>query len=372
MKNVAIIGDSHTGIALAKKLMKHENFKCVLVGKGECPAGDVNKFLDCDIFFAVSDDDAENIRTILLIRKNNARPIYTVLIQMNLASKIEKMVPNVKFVNQAELAAKKFVLAMYEDDESPHVSPESPRGIKFSFKMDPLIRKATMFIGGLLLGSTIFFMFNDGMRWIDAVYFTVTMMTTVGFGDYSLRDHGDGSKMFGTVVMILSVLSVSLIFALINDTLIRKRKEFTHGITKYKGKGHVIVVGGGSVGYRVLTELIAIGEHPVLIDKNIDGRFVPNILAMKVPFLIGDATNEELLVAANIAEAKGVIAVTQNDLVNLEVGLDSKTLHPDKRVVLRIYDQKLSSSLKDNKIINHSYSMSSIAADHLISAMDKE
>ena len=135
-------------------------------------------------------------------------------------------------------------------------------------------------------------------------------------------------------------------------------------------KNKTLFIGGGSVGSKVIKELLERGEKVVLIDKSLEGRIIKDVLDMRIPFIIGDATNEKFLYDANISKCKAIIVVTQNDLVNLEVGLDSKTIFPNLRVVLRIYNQDLSASLKNNKIIKHSYSMSYIAAEYFSKKID--
>jgi hypothetical protein len=385
-KTVLILGASHTGIALSKKIKADPNFECVLSDTFSCPDAEVSDiysrfgkdistylYKSFNTYFVVHDEDGVNVRLILLIKaKFKDARIFTVLSQTNLATKLGKHIRNVEYVNQAALASKKFVDSIYETDDKSPAEPDQKLFQFPKFRMDPLIKKALIFIGCVMVVSASFFHFYDKIPWIDSFYFTVTMMTTVGFGDFSLRDHDNVSKIFGTFIMIMSVVGFALGFALINDTIIRKRWELTHGITKYKGKDHVIVVGGGSVGHRVIKDLQARGEKPVLIDKKISGRYLQDILASKVPFIIGDATNEKFLLDANVAECKAVVAVTQDDLTNLEIGLDTKNMHPERRVVLRIYDQKLSVSLKDNHIIKHSYSMSYIAADYFMNKLKNE
>lgn len=380
-----ILGTSHTGVTLARKIISNfENKIDFLITdtKGDCPDdlkqhyapySDDLLLARYDKYFVLHDEDGTNVKLILFIKANyKDAKVYTVLSQTNLARKLGKHIHNVEYVNQAALASKKFVSAIYESDERPDVEPD---GISFSFsrfRMDPLIRWALLFIFGVLTLSATFFHYYNSLPWVDSFYFTVTIMTTVGFGDYSLKEQDDVAKIVGTFIMVFSVVGFALAFALINDTLLRKRWELTHGISKYKGKDHVIVIGGGSVGHMVVQDLKNSGEKPVLIDKSIDGRYLKHILDLKIPFIIGDATNEKFLLDANVAECKAVIAVTQDDLTNLEIGLDTKNMHPDKRVVLRIYDQKLSKSLKDNHIIKHSYSMSYIAAEHFISRLKTE
>ncbi len=374
MEKIVIYGATHTGITLAKMLLKTSS-QVMLLSNSICHDDTLKQhfihsidYHHGDVYYVVFDDDSLNVKISLMLRgKNKNAKIFAMLSQDSLGNKVKKHISYFEFINPASMASKKFVDAVLEE---PMIKKNSStygiKDIKTSFKADPLIKKASIFIFSLMFISTIFFSFHDKMNFLDALYFTVTMMATVGFGDFSLKDAGTLSKIVGILVMLLSVTGTAIIFALVSDALIRKRSEIILGIKKYKGSDHVIVVGGGSVGYRVIEELLSRNEKPVLIDRNMNGAFVKDITDLGVQFIIGDAKNEKILIDAGLERAKGLISVTQDDLVNLEVGLDVKTLDPGMKLVVRIYDQDLSATLRNDMQIK-SYSMSYIAAEKLLS-----
>ena len=84
------------------------------------------------------------------------------------------------------------------------------------------------------------------------------------------------------------------------------------------GDGHVIVVGGGEVGVRVLGGLYDLGFHAVLIDQDQNARGVAFARNHRLPVVIGDSCDEKTLRHAGIKGAIAVISVTNNDIVNLE------------------------------------------------------
>ncbi len=374
MEKVLIYGATHTGITLAKMLLKTSS-QVTLLSNLICLDDALKQhfmhsidYQQGDVYYVVFDDDSLNVKISLMLRgKNKNAKIFAMLSQDSLGNKVKKHISYFEFINPAAMASKKFVDAVLEEPMiKKNTSTYGIKDIKTSFKADPLIKKASIFIFSLMFISTLFFSFHDKMSFLDALYFTVTMMATVGFGDFSLKDAGTLSKIVGILVMLLSVTGTAIIFALVSDALIRKRSEIILGIKKYKGSDHVIVVGGGSVGYRVIEELLSRNEKPVLIDRNMNGAFVKDITDLGVQFIIGDAKNEKILIDAGLERAKGLISVTQDDLVNLEVGLDVKTLDPGMKLVVRIYDQDLSATLRNDMQIK-SYSMSYIAAEKLLS-----
>ena len=127
-------------------------------------------------------------------------------------------------------------------------------------------------------------------------------------------------------------------------------------------ENHSIVCGLGNVGVRVVEHLLKFGEQVVVIEKTPDSRFVNEMIAMEVAVLQGDARDIQLLEMANVSKAKALLAVTNNDLVNLEAVLTARDLNPDIRVVMRMFDQKLAKQIDRALGIKHSYSSSARSA----------
>src|SRR5207244_5519561 len=81
-----------------------------------------------------------------------------------------------------------------------------------------------------------------------------------------------------------------------------------------------------------------------------------------VPVRIGDPQDERLLAEVGIHEAQAVLAVTDQDLVNIEIALDAKRLHPDIPVVIRLFEQNLARQLEATFDIRRALAMSALAA----------
>jgi Trk K+ transport system NAD-binding subunit len=108
------------------------------------------------------------------------------------------------------------------------------------------------------------------------------------------------------------------------------------------GGGHVIVVGGGEVGVRVLGGLFDLGFRAVLIDQDQNARGVAFARNHRLPVVIGDSCDEKTLRQAGIKGAIAVISVTNNDIVNLETALQARAMRGEElRVVLRLFDDDL-------------------------------
>jgi hypothetical protein len=292
------------------------------------------------------------------------------LAEPRLGKKLARHMDNFYYLSPSELAAKRFTEAIYipcQENRTSHIQPEQfydPESPNTS-SIDPLIVQALTVITLIASFAVIYFHYADKLSWIDAIYFVVTMMCTVGFGDINLKDSSTTSKVIGIILMLVSFTTTAAIFALITDSLLRHRIVLTFGSRKVKVSNHIIVVGCGSVGSKVVDELLRLKESVVAIDNQPSGRYMPAIFSKRVPTIIGDARSGQILKSANIEKAKAILSVTNDDLTNLEVGLNAKFYNSNLRVILRIYDQMLAQSLQEKLEVQFAFSMSSVAATAL-------
>jgi Trk K+ transport system NAD-binding subunit len=127
-------------------------------------------------------------------------------------------------------------------------------------------------------------------------------------------------------------------------------------------ENHVVVCGLGNVGVRVVQHLRRFSEEVVAIESNPDARFVGEVAGYEVPVLFGDVRDTKVLESASIAKAKAIIAVTDNDLANLEAAMTAREINPTIRVVIRMFDQKLAKKVEKFMGIEGAYSSSARSA----------
>jgi voltage-gated potassium channel Kch len=84
----------------------------------------------------------------------------------------------------------------------------------------------------------------------------------------------------------------------------------------------------------------------LVVEKNADNRFLPAIRERGIPVMIADATVPGTLVDAAVDRAAAVASIVGDDLVNLEVGLNARAIHPRIRVILRIFDGDTAEELR--------------------------
>jgi voltage-gated potassium channel len=197
-----------------------------------------------------------------------------------------------------------------------------------------------------IFGTVGYMVLTDGKySWFDCFYMTFITVATIGFGEIIDMSSNQPARVLtviigilgaGNLSMLFSVVTVALLETDLNGTLQRKRMEKT--IRKLKG--HYILCGFGRVGRNIAHELEATNRHYVAIDED-NVRLQeykeknPGLL-----YLHGDASDDDVLVAADLEDAKGVFAVTGDDSRNLMIVITAKQLKPNVRIVARCMETR--------------------------------
>lgn len=127
-------------------------------------------------------------------------------------------------------------------------------------------------------------------------------------------------------------------------------------------ENHIVVAGMGNVGFRTMEHLKRYGESVVCIERNPESSFLQELEEYQVPAVIGDIKNPHILEKASIRKAKAFLAVTDNDLANIEAALTVKELVPNIRIVIRVFDHKLAEKVEKSFGIDAAFSASALSA----------
>jgi voltage-gated potassium channel Kch len=226
--------------------------------------------------------------------------------------------------------------------------------------INPMFYRALAVSLSLLIGSTALLRFGyqhpPGMSWIDALYFSTETIATVGYGDFSFMHQPLWLRIWGIGLMFAGVTTTAILVAFIADVLLSRRMAQSAGRRKVRHlRHHVIVVGLGSFGIRVVTDLTEAGYDVAVIDRDPDNRYLSTAARLDVPVIFGDATLRQTLESARIEEARAIAVLTQDDMVNIETGIvlhemlghrgDPTTHRPHIPIVLRIYDRTLGAAV---------------------------
>ena len=184
-------------------------------------------------------------------------------------------------------------------------------------------------IGSYVLGSG----FNPRItNFVDAIYFTIITMATVGYGD--ITPHTAETRLFtiSLVVLGLAVFATSLpaIVAPFIDkrmmNLLQPRRR------KMKRAAHVIVVGDGPLAQDAARALTARGlQTTAVLSQKPDAE-----ADQPEDFIVGDGSDTETLRRIHTAEARAVLALSEDDSYNAFVVLAVKELNPNVRTVAAV------------------------------------
>ncbi len=213
---------------------------------------------------------------------------------------------------------------------------------------------------------------GSGMSVLDAVYFTVETIGTIGYGDFSFADQHPWLRSYAVGLMLLGVV-LAIWFALLTQLLVSGQVERSFRRRRAAAmRGHIIVVGLGSVGIRVLPGLLAAGKRVVVVERDPSNRNLARARELGVPVVTGDATDPATLAAVNLNHAAAVAVLTSDDLVNIETGLVVRdqlgTRWGHVPVVLRVFDRQLCDTVENAFDFRYVRSTAALAAPWFVGA----
>jgi Trk K+ transport system NAD-binding subunit len=113
-------------------------------------------------------------------------------------------------------------------------------------------------------------------------------------------------------------------------------------------ENHHILVGLGHLGFHVVQHLNGAMSQPMaVIEQNPSADLVSIIQEMEIPIITEDASRETVLEAAGIRRANSIILCIQDDAINLKIALKARSLNPDIRVIIRIFDDDFARALTE-------------------------
>lgn len=197
----------------------------------------------------------------------------------------------------------------------------------------------------LLLTLTVFgtigFRLTTNSSWLGSVYLAVVTLTTVGSRDAATNTP---STIFVIVYLVtgLGIFTFSafqfgswVVSAEFHKMLERRRMQ--NRISNLEN--HSIVCGQGRMGLAICEYLAERGRSIVVVDHDED-RITPVCQENGWPFVIGDATDDDVLKSAGIERAASLTTVLATDADNLYVVLSARMLNPEVKIIARAVDEK--------------------------------
>lgn len=212
-------------------------------------------------------------------------------------------------------------------------------------------RPVTLVISSLLLTiclATLIYVsasFNTSI--VDALYFSVGMITGAGGQEQVAEQAPDTIKVFTTMMMIVGAGVIGIGYALINDFILGSRFKQAIDVARVPTHNHHIVCGLGGMGLAIVRQLQSQGHEVVVLESDPHNRFLHSARSLGVPVIIESASLATTLKTVKLERAASLIAVTSNDLTNLEIGLTAKAVAPYVTTILRSYEPQLARSMQE-------------------------
>jgi len=210
----------------------------------------------------------------------------------------------------------------------------------------PLVRIALL-VALVFVSGIVGFMAIGGPETglVDAFYMTSITLTTIGYGEV-VPVETTAAKLFTSLYAIVGFGMFVYLFSnvtafMVEGGLDRYLWDRKMHRTIEKLKDHSVVCGAGNTGRHIIAELLETRRHFVLIDRDAEVvRALHQQLGVSFPAVIGDATDDDVLRAAGVPRASGLIACVSNDNDNLVIVLSARLLTPKLRIVARCVDER--------------------------------
>ncbi|THB65584.1 MAG: potassium channel protein [Desulfovibrio sp.] len=198
----------------------------------------------------------------------------------------------------------------------------------------------TIFIIFVFITAIVGYMYLEGWNFFDSFYMAVITLSTVGYSEtHELSKMGrmftSGLIFFGVGGFMFMAGSVAqlLVEGKLQEVLGRRRMQ--HNIDKFHG--HSIICGYGRIGKVVAQEILAEGNQVVVLESN--PEMALELEEEGINFIIGDATDDDVLLKAGIERAGYLIAALSNEAANVYVVLTARQLRPNLYIVSRADNQ---------------------------------
>ena len=187
-----------------------------------------------------------------------------------------------------------------------------------------------------LLYGTVGFIVLEGFSPVNALYMTVTTLTTVGFGE--IEPLGPGGRIFTLSLIAIGFTAAFTLLAILTSLVASgqlgrslSRRTMRQRIDSLRD--HYIVCAFGRVGQAAVEELVAQGAGVVVVE--VDPVLEPAMVEAGVLYLLDDPQKEDVLEQAGIERARGLLCAVDSDAANVYITLLARARNPDLFIIGR-------------------------------------
>jgi voltage-gated potassium channel len=184
--------------------------------------------------------------------------------------------------------------------------------------------------------GTLGYMSIERWRFLDAFYMTVITLATIGFQE--VHELSDAGRVFTILLIVVGVSVLGYTVGKLAQIMFEGEFQRFLGRKKVEKtieelRDHYIVCGYGRIGSLICREFAA-KPIPFVVVEN-SPEVIEKLTEDSVPFLRGNATEDETLLKAGIKRAKGLVSVVTSDTENVYITLTARGLNPDLFILAR-------------------------------------
>ena len=201
-------------------------------------------------------------------------------------------------------------------------------------------------LGGWLYGELLVIAGYPRMAYVDLPYFMITLMVLNPLSDPPPEPY---LMVFWYLLPVIAIYIIgrgaSDFIRLFFDRTGRRSAWEEAVVSTYRK--HIIVLGIGHIGLRVLNALASMNIEAVALDLRRDERLEAELTRLRIPLIAGDGRSRAALEQAGLAHARALIICTSDDFLNLEVCVRAREINPNVRIVVRMWDNEFANHLKN-------------------------
>ena len=207
-----------------------------------------------------------------------------------------------------------------------------------------------MILGGLVLRMLEIGKITEGEA---PFWWAIVTMTTVGYGDFAPKT--PEGRMFAVLVMFAGISLTAMFTAIISSIFVAKRIREEKGLEKVNIKNHIILCGWNRNSEKIIDSIQYLAERgrkDIVLINDLDeeeiARLKTRYRKIRLHFVAGDYTSEQVLVKANLEVAETVIIIPSDisdsihnpDDKTILAALTIKGLEPNIRLIAYLHNRE--------------------------------
>ncbi|BAQ61938.1 potassium channel protein [Geminocystis sp. NIES-3708] len=202
----------------------------------------------------------------------------------------------------------------------------------------------------LITGTLLFKYFYKDASFLSSFYVTAILL----LGGYSdlfdtfepIENIPQWLQFFSLILILTGTAFVGVLYALLTQALLSSQFQFAKKSPPIPTENHIVVVGFGRIGREIIEQLQTLKQSVLAISFNSNIE-VSNWL--NFPLIVGKL--QDSLILANLDQAKSIVIVTDDDILNLEVALMAQNFNPYLNLIIRTNSDNFSDNL--TKLLPH-------------------